>query len=102
MTPERWRQVEALFNAASEQKAERREAFFMEACRGDTELRHEVESLLGRDGSDEGMLDRPAWAAVPSLIESRGLTAGMRIGPYEIVAPIGAGGMGEVYRTAPG
>jgi serine/threonine protein kinase len=27
------------------------------------------------------------------------LTAGSRIGVYEIVAPIGAGGMGEVYRA---
>ena len=25
------------------------------------------------------------------------LTAGTRLGPYEIIAPIGAGGMGEVY-----
>ncbi len=84
MTDERWPRVKALFQAAVERPAGDRGAFLAAATEDDA-LRREVESLLTSDSSDGGFLDQLPVANV--------LTPGLRVGPYEIVAPLGAGAM---------
>src|SRR5579871_6545766 len=89
MQPERWRQVEEIYHAALEQEPAGRSAFLAEACHSDADLRREVEELLAQQGS---LFDRSAW-------ERLDLKPGSRLAAYEIVAKLGQGGMGVVYRA---
>jgi hypothetical protein len=51
MTPDRWARVQDVFAAATEREPGSRAAFLEETCRGDPELRKEVESLLSSLGA---------------------------------------------------
>ena len=46
MTPERWRQIDSLAQAALERGGDQRVAFLDEACAGDDALRGDVESQI--------------------------------------------------------
>ncbi|HUR35390.1 MAG TPA: protein kinase [Vicinamibacterales bacterium] len=96
MTSERWHRMEAIFHGATERPAAERAAWLADACQGDVELRREVESLLAA-GADAALIAE-AGDAVRILRETN-LTPGRRFGHFEIVAAIGAGGMGEVYHA---
>ena len=93
---ERWQQIESLFQEALERDPAERNAWLREACLGDIDLQREVASLLA---NHQAATDFQPWAAAAAqLIDGRvSLHAGERLGPYEIVVPIGTGGMGEVY-----
>jgi len=102
MTPERWQQIRAVFEQAELLSDPERVKYLDQACDSDPELRAEVESLLAVASQAGGdFLNTPAadlmQSTKPPKLPSSWI--GRRVGAYQIVAEIGHGGMGEVYRA---
>ena len=102
-TPDAWLAVKALFEQALDLPADQREAF-IDAAPCDSATRAELRSLLGHYGTDSGT-DHANGAGPRTLLDTPArladLTAreGQRLGAWQIVRPLGAGGMGEVFEA---
>jgi eukaryotic-like serine/threonine-protein kinase len=95
MTPERWRQVEEVFQAALDRPVSDRSSYLDDACAGDSGLRTEVESLLQQQDSDNFIAKAVSSAAENLAVSGTQNYIGKQIGAFHIDGFIGRGGMAE-------
>ncbi len=74
-----------------------RDAFLMEACGGNSDLRTRVERLLQAYPEAGSFLEAPGAPATPTIGQPVSEKPGNQIGPYKLLQQIGEGGMGTVF-----
>jgi serine/threonine-protein kinase len=84
-----------LFGATLALPEHEREGFLALACEGDTALKAEIESLL-RAHACAGNLLEPQVAAARRVAPPPEAAVDRWIGPYRVLRPLGAGGMGSI------
>jgi serine/threonine-protein kinase len=85
MNSERWQKVKSILEGAIEVAPPSRAAYLDKACRGDENLRSEVESLLAFESADEDELEEPAFSMLmQKSFDSDEALIGKRFGNYKI------------------
>ena len=98
----RWARARDLFHAALELAPNDRGAFLESACGSDRHLREEVSSLLVSDAQAGTFIEQPASTllnAASGRAFAPRLQPGARVGRFEVLEFLGAGGISEVYRA---
>jgi len=98
MTPDRYKRIARIFDAALKVTPAERVEFLAEACAGDDSLRQEVQLLIASHERSGEFIDTPAYQAAEKLVTSyHPFKAGQMIAHYLIRSQLGEGGMGQVY-----
>jgi eukaryotic-like serine/threonine-protein kinase len=103
MTPEIWAKLAKVFDRALELHEAQREAFIVNACSDDPDLERRLRSLLSADNLAAGFLETPAAARFghpPPQARTAVLSSGQLVANrFEIIRPLGQGGMGQVFEA---
>ena len=102
MTPEHWKRICAVLDRILDAPVDARAAALADACREEGIDVADAARFLMDETSHPAFLaglDPAVVSRALGSMDTESLPSGTRLGVYEIVGPLGAGGMGEVYRA---